>query len=58
MIKITRTVTIDGKSKEEYEQIKLHLEQLKEFFPEWNLYPEPLVNRMTAVKIEEVTTLN
>ena len=58
MIKITRTVTIDGKDKAEYEQIKAHLEQLKQFFPEWSLIPEPLVNRMTAVKTEEVTSLS
>lgn len=56
-MKITRTITIDGKSNAEYEQIKSHLEQLQQKFPGWALYPEPLVNRMTAVKTEEVQSL-
>lgn len=56
-MKITRTITIDGKTNAEYEQIKAHLESLHDNHPEWNLIPEPLVNRMTAVKTEEVQSL-
>jgi hypothetical protein len=56
-MKITRTITIDGKTKEEYEQIKTHLESLTQSFPGWNLHYEPLVNRITAIKVEEVDSL-
>lgn len=56
-MKITRTITIDGKTPAEYQQIKEHLEALHQQFPEWNLIPEPVVNRMTAVKVEEVQAL-
>lgn len=56
-MKLTRTIVIDGKDKSEYEQIKAHLEKLKDQFPEWVLLPEPLVNRMTATKVEEVENL-
>lgn len=57
MIKVTHTVSIDGANKEDYENIKHHLEELKTVFPGWTLVPEPLVNRMTAVKTEEVKNL-
>lgn len=56
-MKITRTITIDGKSNAEYEKIKTHLEGLQQHFPGWQLIPEPLVNRMTAVKVEDVESL-
>lgn len=56
-MKIVRTIIIDGKSRDEYEQIKAHLEALQANFPGWTLIPEPLMNRMTATKTEEVASL-
>lgn len=56
-MKVVRTITIDGKSNEEYAQIIAHLEELKQHFPGWELIKEPLVNRVTAVKTEEVQSL-
>lgn len=56
-MKVTRTVTIDGASKAEYESIKAHLEALAQKFPGWTLIPEPLVNRMTATRMDEQDTL-
>lgn len=56
-MKITRTITIDGKSKAEYEQIVTHLETEAQRIDGWQLIKEPLVNRVTAVKTEIVETL-
>jgi len=56
-MKITRTVTIDGKDKAEYEQIKAHLEELQAKFPGWTISYDPLLNRATAIKTEDVQTL-
>lgn len=56
-MKITVTVVIDGKTNAEYEQIKARLEAEKAESPGWTLHPEPLANRMTAVKTEEVQSL-
>lgn len=53
-MKLTRTITFDGDTKAEYEQIKAHLESLQSTVPGWTLIPEPVVNRMTATKTEEV----
>lgn len=56
-MKITRTITIDGKTKAEYEQIVAHLETEAQRIDGWTLHKEPLVNRVTAVKSEEVENL-
>lgn len=56
-MRITRTITIDGDTNQEYADIKTHLEALHDQHPEWVLIPEPLVNRVTAVKVEEVADL-
>lgn len=56
-MKITRTITIDGKTKAEYEQIVAHLEAEAQRAQGWTLHKEPLVNRVTAVKTEEAATL-
>lgn len=57
-MKITRTITIDGRTPAEFEQIKEHLEELRLHHPEWVLVQEPLVNRMTAVATVHVETLS
>ena len=56
-MKITRTITIDGKTKAEYEQIVAHLETEAQRIDGWSLVKEPLVNRVTAVKVVEVAEL-
>lgn len=56
-MKITRTITIDGKTQEEFDQIKAHLEELKSQFPGWNIVYDLLAKRATAIKTEEVTSL-
>lgn len=56
-IRVTRTLTFDGSTKGQYDKIVAHLETLKESFPGWQLIKEPLVNRVTAVKTEEVEQL-
>lgn len=56
-MKITRTITIDGQTAAEYEEIKAHLEALKAAFPGWTISYDPLLKRATAVKTEEVTSL-
>ena len=56
-MKVTRTVTIDGSNRAEFDQIKAHLEALQAQFPGWTLIPEPLVNRMTATRSDETDTL-
>lgn len=56
-MKLTRTVTIDGKTDAEYEAIKAHLEALKAAFPGWTINYDPLLKRATAVKTEDVEKL-
>lgn len=56
-MKITRTITIDGKTKAEYEQIVAYLEAESQRVEGWTLHKEPLVNRVTAVKTETVDSL-
>lgn len=56
-MKLTRTIAIDGNNKDEYQKIVAHLESLQANFPEWTLHKEPLVNRVTAIKTEEVDSL-
>ena len=56
-MKITRTVTIDGKTQEEFDQIKAHLEALKVQFPQWNIIYDLLAKRATAIKTDEVDSL-
>lgn len=56
-MKITRTVTIDGRTQEEFEQIKIHLEALKAQFPQWNIVYDVLAKKATAISSEEVSSL-
>lgn len=56
-MKITRTITIDGKTATEYQQIIAHLEALQDTHTGWTLHKEPLIHRVTAVKSEEVEKL-
>ncbi len=57
MIKITHTKTFDGTSKAEYDQAVSRLEIEAQKVDGWTLIKEPLVNRVTAIKTEEVETL-
>lgn len=57
MIKVTRTITLDGQSKSEYEAIVQHLTETNSEAQGWKLLKEPLINRVTAVKQEELTSL-
>lgn len=56
-MKVTRTITIDGKTQEEFEWIKAHLEKLKLEFPGWNIIYDLLAKRATAIKTDEVESL-
>jgi hypothetical protein len=56
-MKVTRTITIDGDNPTEFEQIKAHLESLREKFPGWEIIYNPLVNRATAVRTDDVEKL-
>jgi len=56
-VKVTRTITIDGKTQEELEWIKAHLEKLKTEFPGWNIIYDLLAKRATAIKTDEVESL-
>lgn len=56
-MKVTRTVTIDGKTQAEFDQIKAHLEELKTQFPQWNIVYDILARKATAISSEEVTSL-
>jgi cupin superfamily acireductone dioxygenase involved in methionine salvage len=56
-MKITRTITIDGATEEEYQQIKDHLESLKVSFPQWELFYHPLVKQVVAKSEEFVEKL-
>ena len=57
MIKVTHTKTFDGSNKAEYEQALNRLELEAQKVEGWQLIKEPLVNRVTAVKVEEVQAL-
>jgi hypothetical protein len=56
-MKITRTITIDGDTNQEYVAIATHMDNLQATYPEWQLVKEPLLNRVTAVKVEDVESL-
>lgn len=57
MIKVTRTVVLDGASKTEYDKIVAHLEATVSEEQGWKLYKEPLINKVTATKTEELQEL-
>lgn len=57
MIKISRTVILDGASKVEYDQIVAHLEATASEEQGWKLHKEPLINKVTATKTEELQEL-
>lgn len=54
-MKITKTITIDGKDAAEFEKIKQHLEAYKT--ADWRITYDVLLNRATAVLQVEVTEL-
>lgn len=56
-MQVTKTITIDGKTREEYESILSHLEAEAQKTPGWTLHKDPLANRVTAVKSESVESL-
>ena len=56
-MKVTRTITIDGKTQEEFEFIKAHLEKLKVEFPGWSIVYDLLAKKATAIKTDEVDSL-
>lgn len=56
-MKVTRTIAIDGKTKEQYEQILAHLETEAQLTDGWSLHKEPILNRVTATKVVEVDQL-
>lgn len=56
-MKVTRTITIDGKDAAEFEQIKAHLEAIKAQFPGWEIIYNQLANRATAVHTAEAQSL-
>ena len=56
-MKVTRTITIDGANKDEFEQIKAHIEEIKAQYPGWEIIYNPLANRATAVHTAEVQSL-
>ena len=55
MIKVTRTVTLDGTNKTDYDAIVKHLTETNSEAQGWELRKEPLINRVTAIKKEELT---
>lgn len=55
MIKVTRTVVLDGTSKSDYDKIVAHLEATAPAHQGWEIFKEPIVNKVTATKTEEVT---
>ena len=57
MIKITRTITLDGSSAEDYQKIILHLSETNSEEQGWYILKEPLVNRVTAIKKEEIDSI-
>jgi len=57
MIKITRTITLNGDTDKDYNQIVEHLINTKAEESGWSLIKEPLVNKVTAVKKEEINQL-
>ena len=54
-MKITKTITIDGKDAAEFEKIKQHLEAYKT--ADWKITYDPILNRATAVLQVEVSEL-
>lgn len=54
---VTRTITIDGKTQAEYEQILSHLKAEAQKAQGWELIKEPLINRVTAIKTVTVDSL-
>lgn len=54
MIKIRRTVVLDGSTKEDYDKIVAHLEETTPVNQGWDIHKEPLLNKVTATKYEEI----
>lgn len=57
MIKVTRTVVLDGTTKSDYEKIVAHLEATTPAHQGWEIIKEPLINKVTARKSEELETI-
>lgn len=49
---------VDGHDNQEYQEIITHLEQTNSESFGWTLTKDPLLNRVTAHKVEEVTNLS
>lgn len=56
-MKVTRTITIDGKTEAEHQAIKAHLEALQTQHPGWTITHNPLTKRSTAFRSDDVTSL-
>lgn len=54
MIKVVKTITLDGQSQQEYDKIIQHLLDTQAEQQGWTLHKEPLINKVTAVKQEEI----
>lgn len=57
MAEVTRTVAIDSKTQDEYEKALELLESEQQKSPGWAICKEPLIHKVTAVKVEEVNLI-
>lgn len=57
MIKVTRTITLNGQTAEEYNNILQHFDLTNPEEQGWKLHKEPLIHKVTAVKTEELQSL-
>ena len=56
-MKVTRTITIDGDNAKEYEKVKALLEAEAAKTPGWQIIYNPLANRATATRTDDVEPL-
>jgi hypothetical protein len=57
MIKITRTITLDGQTQEEYVMIIKHLEDTRALEHGWELKKDALLKRVVAIRTEETDSV-
>lgn len=57
MAEVTRTVAIDSNTQAEYEKALALLELEQQKTPGWTIYKEPLIHKVTAVKVEELNLM-
>lgn len=55
MITRTSTITLDGQTKAEFEAIKAKLTEERMEQQGWKIVADPVLNRVTAIKTEQVT---